>query len=126
MGVGGGDGFGPGVMDARVNREGGGIDGVVAFHDFAMLIYQHEIRDANSSEVNAEGIDPEMIGVFGIASGDVAGDTFVVPVAGEEAERGGEALFAMTPFFRVGGEFRGLRNVFGPARSFGHLYFCHL
>lgn len=39
------------LMDGRVNREGGGVDGFVAFNDFAGFVDQDEVRDADLGEV---------------------------------------------------------------------------
>ena len=41
------------------------------------------------------GIDPEVVEELGVAGGDVTGDALVEPEVPEQAEGGGEALFAV-------------------------------
>ena len=50
------------ILYARVDGEGRGVDRVSPFHHFALVIHHDEVRHANLSEVDAEGIDPEAIG----------------------------------------------------------------
>jgi hypothetical protein len=99
VGVSGSHHVGAGGVDARVNGEGGEIDFRAAFDDIASVIYENKIGSANLAEVHAKGIHPEMIEPLGIARGDVAGDAFIKAEAREEAESGGEALFAMAALF---------------------------
>ena len=75
--------------------KGRAVDRILPFHDLAVVIHQNEVGDANLAEVHAEGIDPEMIEVFGVAGGDVSGDAFVESEAREQAEGAGQALLAM-------------------------------
>jgi hypothetical protein len=48
-------------MYPRVNRECRDVNGMVALDDFASMIYQNQIRDANLTEVHPKGINPEMV-----------------------------------------------------------------
>ena len=91
----GGHDIGTGGVDLRVNGEGGAVDRVVPFHDFAPVIHQNKVGGADLAEVHAEGVDPEMVGTFGIAGGDVAGDAFIESKTREQAEGSGQALLAM-------------------------------
>src|SRR5215470_18989448 len=95
MGVRSGDDVRPRVMNARMNREGSDIHGAIAFHDFAFCIHQDQVRGANMVEMHAERVDPEMVGAFGIARGDMAGHAFVETKLGKQAESGSETLLAM-------------------------------
>jgi len=36
--------------------------------------------------VHSEGVDPKVVGVFGVAGGDVTGNSFVKAEVGEETE----------------------------------------
>src|SRR5215469_11464038 len=49
------DDIGARVMDARMNRERGKIHRPVAFHDFALLIHEDQVRSADLPEMHAEG-----------------------------------------------------------------------
>src|SRR5215510_14755854 len=59
------------------------------------MVDQDQVGDANLAEIHAEGVDPEMVLLFGVARGDVPRDAFVKPEFGEEAEGGGQPLFPM-------------------------------
>jgi hypothetical protein len=91
-------------VHAGVDGEGGFVDVARAFDDFAAFVDENEVGDADVSEMHAEGVDPEAIGMFGVACGDVAGDAFAETEFGEEAEGGGETLLAVKAFFGRGGE----------------------
>jgi hypothetical protein len=104
MSVSGGHDIGARGVDLRVNREGCPVDRVLPFHDLALVIHQNEVGDANLTEVHAEGIDPEMIEAFGVASGDVASDAFIESESREQAEGTGQALLAMPAFLFQRGE----------------------
>ncbi len=109
MGVSGGHDVGTSGVDLRVNREGGAVDRILPFHHLSVVVYQNQIGGANLAEVHAEGIDPEMIEVFGIAGGDVSGDAFVESEAREQAEGAGQTLLAMPAFLVQRGKVGGLR-----------------
>ena len=93
------------VVHARVDRERGAVHLGFAVHDVALRVDQDQIRSADVSEVEPERIDPEALGLFGVARGDVARDAFIEAVAREQAERRGELLFAVEP---LGGDGLGL------------------
>ena len=59
----------PGLVDLAVDGEGGAIDGVLgaAGLDFAVLVDEDEVADFDLREVRAEGVDPEVLGVQGVA-----------------------------------------------------------
>ena len=106
MGVRSGNHIGTGAMHAGMNGEGCSIHRVFSFDDFAVMIYENQIRRANLPEVHAERVDPKMIELFGIACGDVSGDTFVESETREKPEGGGQHSFAVQSLFRRGGEHR--------------------
>ena len=66
-------------MHLRMDGEGRHIDRLIPLHNFAFIIDQNEVADTNVAEVNAEGIDPEMIRAFGVAGRDVPGNAFIKP-----------------------------------------------
>src|SRR5438270_11293267 len=68
---------------------------MIARDNVTVVVDEDEIRNADLSEVHAEGIDPEMVGPFRIPSGYMSRDAFVKTVPGEQTECGGQALFAM-------------------------------
>ena len=78
--------------------------------------------------MHPERVDPEVIGVLGVARRDVAGDALVEAELPEQAERGGEALLAVQALFLDRVERRQVRGeglivpVSGPwlLRSFGN------
>ena len=95
---------------------------VIALDDFALFVDQDQVGSADLREVHAEGIDPEPIGVLGIAHGDMAGDAFAESEAREQAECAGQMDFAMAALFFYGRESRGTFEVFD---SSGSLSFSH-
>lgn len=60
-----------GFVDGTVDCEGWAVDGSLgaAGLDFAVLVDEDEITDADLREVCAEGVDPEMFWVDGVAEG---------------------------------------------------------
>ncbi len=82
------------------------IDGHIPFDDLPGLIDQNQVGNADVGEVDAEGVDPEALGVFRIARRNVPGNPFTESEFGEKPEGGGEALLAMQTLFRRGGECR--------------------
>lgn len=46
----------PRLVDRRVDGEGGGVDGLVALDDFARLVDEDEVRDADLREVRGERV----------------------------------------------------------------------
>ena len=68
------------------------------------MVHQDQVGDADLSEVDAERVDPEPVRIAGIASGDVAGDAFVVSEPGEQAKRGSQALLAVAALLGYGAE----------------------
>ena len=68
---------------------------MVALDDLAPVVHEDEVGHPDVAEVHAERVDPEVVEVLGVAGGDVAGDALVEPEAGEEPERGGQALLAV-------------------------------
>ena len=58
-------------MDGMVNGEGGGIHGPPTFDDDAVWINEDQVADLDLLEARSERTDPEVVGEFWIASGDV-------------------------------------------------------
>src|SRR5215467_16101290 len=100
----------PGGVNARVNSKGSEIDFGLAFDDFAGVIDQDQVGSANLTEVEAEGIHPEMIQTLRVPRGDMAGDALVKTKFGEETKGSGEALFAMAALFGGSSKDRRTRN----------------
>jgi len=113
MGVSGGHDIGTGGVDLRVNREGGAVDRILAFHHLAAVVYENKVGGANLPEVHAKGVDPEMVEAFGIAGGDVSGHAFIESEAREQAEGPGQALLAVPAFLIQ----RGKAGDFGQAEG---------
>ena len=90
--MGGGDDVGAGRVHLRVDGEGGRVDRPVALDDLAVVVDADQVVDRDVLEVHAERVDPEVVGVLGVAGGDVAGDALVEPEPAEDAEGRGEAL----------------------------------
>jgi hypothetical protein len=61
-------------MYLRADRKCGDVHGVVTLDHLAAMVHQNQIRDANPTEVHSEGIDPEVVQAFGIASGKRCGE----------------------------------------------------
>ncbi len=98
--VGGGHQVGMGLVDRRVDREGGLVERALADHGFAAGVHEQQVRDLDAREMHAERIDPEMVGQLGIARGDVPGQAQRETVPREQAERAGQALLAMAALGR--------------------------
>jgi hypothetical protein len=92
------DGVGAGGVDLRVDDEAGRVDPSGAFQHGAVGVDQQQVTDFEVSEVHRERIDPEAVGVFGVAGGDVTAGALVEAVPGEQAQCGGEVPFAVLPF----------------------------
>ena len=93
--VGGGDDVGPGLVDRRVEHEGGPVHRLVAVDDVAVVVDEDEVADAHVAEAEAERVDPEVVGELGVADRDVAGDALAEAEAAEDAQRAGELLLAV-------------------------------
>ena len=120
VGVRGGDDVGASMMNAGVNGESCPVERMLAFDDFAFRVDEHQVRDANLAEVNAERVDPEVVGMLWITRGNVPCDAFIEAEFGEKPERGCEALFAMAALFFDAGEFGEAGNAVGFCRRGGH------
>src|SRR5579859_851028 len=92
----------------------------LAFHDFALMIDEDEIRNANLAEMHTKRIHPEMIQPFGVARGDVPRHAFIESTAREQAERTRKFFFPVTPLLGEGGENRRPRNSFESRFCFSH------
>lgn len=63
-----------GLVDGRVDHEGGGVEGAVlaALEDVAFFADADQIRGFDEPEGRAEGVDPEGVRLDGVAVGDVS------------------------------------------------------
>ena len=89
----------PCFMNRSMNGEGGLIHRTLADHDLALAVDEQQVRYAYPRKVPAKGIDPEMIGPFGVARGNVASEALCKAMAGKEAKRAGQPFLTMTAFF---------------------------
>jgi hypothetical protein len=67
----------PPLVYSAVNGKGRRIDRLISLHHLSLLIHQYKIRHAYEGEMRRQRIEPEMIGEYGVAHTDVAGDAFV-------------------------------------------------
>ncbi|GAA3049400.1 hypothetical protein GCM10020000_32420 [Streptomyces olivoverticillatus] len=100
--VGGGHDVGAGLVDLRVDREGGLVDVVAAFGDLALVVDQDQIGDGDVLERHPEGIDPEVIRELRVTRGDVPRDAFLEAEPPEEPQSGREPLLTVPPLVRNG------------------------
>ena len=91
----GGDCIGSGLVHARMDGEGRGIDRVVALHHVAVVVAADQVRHRHLAEMHAEGINPEGVGKLRVARGDMAGHAFIEAKLGKQPERRGQALLAV-------------------------------
>ncbi|MEY4841088.1 MAG: hypothetical protein RLZZ374_1996 [Cyanobacteriota bacterium] len=56
--------------------KGGPIDGPVAIDNLTGMVHQNQIADPHQPKGVAKGINPEMVWIFRIAHGDMAGHAF--------------------------------------------------
>lgn len=56
----------PSLVNFRMDRKGGGIDGFIADHDFALLVHENQVRHAYLREVFRKRIEP-FVAATGIA-----------------------------------------------------------
>ncbi|MEY4362599.1 MAG: hypothetical protein RL391_1905, partial [Actinomycetota bacterium] len=83
------------LMNRRVDHECRPIHRHVAMDDFAMMIHEEKIADPHVAERQTERIDPEVIGLLGVAHGDVAGHALSETEPTEDAQGTGQALLAI-------------------------------
>src|SRR5260221_8225278 len=88
-----------------MNGKGSRVHRMLALHHLSRFAHQNQVRGPDHGEIHAERVDPEVVRLFRVAGGDMAGDSFVIAELGEEAESGGQALFAVETFL-----FRGTRG----------------
>src|SRR6516164_1323029 len=87
------------------------VNRMFAFNHFANSVHQNQVGDADTPEMHAEGIYPEMIGPFRIACRNVPCRAFVKTVLGKKAEGRGQAFFAVPAFFFECSESRNRGNL---------------
>jgi hypothetical protein len=84
--VGRGHHVGAGVVDPRVDGEGGPVHRPGALDDVAVVVAEDEVRRLDLLEAHPERVDPEVVEALGVAGGDVAGDALVEPEPAEDPE----------------------------------------
>ena len=89
MRVCGRDHIGAGGVHLGMDRERGPVQVAVTFDDVALLAHENQVGNPDVAEVDAEGVDPEVVEALRVPRGDVTGDTFVEPEPGEEPKRCG-------------------------------------
>jgi hypothetical protein len=94
VGVCGRDHVGPGPVHLGVDTECGVVDRALALKEFAVMVDEDQVGDADLAERHPEGVDPEGRGVLRIAGRDVSGHALGEAEAGEQAEGGREFLLA--------------------------------
>ena len=107
-------------MYSGMDRECSRVYRPVALDHFAAAIHQHQIGNADVTEIDAKRVHPETLRIFRIAGGDMAGYAFVKPVAGKQAESRRKAFLSVAALRRRCGEHRRRRQIADPPRSFGH------
>src|SRR5262249_4792538 len=65
-----------------------------------------EVRGLDLGEAGSKRIDPECVGEFGVADGDVSGHSLGEAKRGKDAEAAGESLFPVLPLVGEGAECR--------------------
>ena len=106
MGMRCGDDLRAGLVNCRVDGEGGDIDRAFALDHVALAVNPDQVAGPDLRKMHAEGIDPERVGEFRIARGDVACDSLAEAERGEDAETAGEALLAVLSLLGKGGKAR--------------------
>ena len=86
---------GPGTVDLGVDRERGAVEQAVALEHGAVEVDEDQVSRREKAPAAAERVDPEAVGMPGVAHRDVAGDPVVVAEPGEDAVRGGEPELVM-------------------------------
>ena len=71
------------------------LTGALPSTTVARVVDADQVGDADVLEVHPERVDPEAVGVLGVADGDVTGDALVEAELAEQAERRGEPLLAV-------------------------------
>ena len=85
----------PGQVHLGVDAERGPVDRLVAFDHGALVVDQDQVGDLDLAEVHPERVDPEPVGVLGVARGDVPGDALGEAEPAEDAERRRKLLLAV-------------------------------
>src|SRR5580704_4747632 len=104
MGVSGRDYIGTSRMDLGVDGEGGDVDRLITLDHLASVVDQNQVRHADVAKVHGEGVHPEVIEAFGIAGGDMTGDSLVESELGEESEGRRQPLLPVEPLLLGGVE----------------------
>ena len=82
-------------MDRGVDDERRSVERPISVDDLALVVHEEEILHLDLLEIDAERIDPEVVQVLRVASGDVAGRTLVEPKMSEESHGCGKSLLAV-------------------------------
>ena len=121
VGVGGGDHVGAGGVDLGVDGEGGLVERPSRPRRPRPSWSTRRRSEARIVlKCMPERVDPEVVGVLGVAGGDVAGHALVEAELAEEPERGGEALLAVQALVLDGRAARERERLGGGVSGDGH------
>jgi len=93
------DHVGARLVNRGVDAERRLVDRMVAVHDVTVVVDEDEIRHPHQTETARERIHPEVVGILGVAHGDVPGDAFAETETTKDAQRCGKFLLALEPLF---------------------------
>lgn len=123
VGVGDCDDVRAGPVHLCVDGERRLVDVVAPLDDLALAVDQDQFVRRQSGERGPEGVDPEAVGEFRVACGDVTGDAVLVPELTEQPERPGQPFLAVRPLVGHGlvdGRQREVELVHGYGCGLGH------
>jgi hypothetical protein len=93
----GGDHVGPGLVDLRVDGEGGKVHWIAALNHLALVVDEDQVAHPDVLEGQSERVDPEVVRQLGVAGGDVAGHALLEAELAEDPQGGREPLLAVPP-----------------------------
>ena len=94
----------PGFMDGGMQHKGGPIDGPVAIDHLSGMVHQNQITHPHEPKGTGKGVDPEMVWIFRIAHGDMAGHAFAKARASKHPQGPGQVAEPIAPFLGPGCE----------------------
>lgn len=91
-------------MDGGMQDKGGPIHGSVAVDHLTGMVHQNQIADPHQPKGPGKGIDPEMVWIFRIPHGDMAGHAFAKARASKHPQGPGQVAEPIAPFLGQGFE----------------------
>ena len=89
-----------------MDHEGRPVHGMLAVHDVPRVVDQDQVAHAHPAEAEPVRVDPEVIGIFGVADRDVPGDALAEPESPEDPQRTRQFLLPCSPLLTDVGEHR--------------------